>query len=85
MTWGTFQRYSFDALLKCGEKMSYIYRGKWDVQGIVAPLYNLGLKPKTPATDMGISWESLVGIHLGIILFVLSATMLVVRARARRS
>ena len=79
VTWGTFQRYSFDALLKCGEKMSYIYRGKWDVQGIVAPLYNLGLKPR-PATDMGISWESLVGIHLGIILFVLSATMLVVRA-----
>ena len=48
VTWGTFQRYSFDALLKCGEKMSYIYRGKWDVQGLVAPLYNLGLKPKTP-------------------------------------
>ena len=85
VTWGTFQRYSFDALLKCGEKMSYIYRGKWDVQGIVAPLYNLGLKPKTPATDMGIAWESLVGIHLGIIFLVLLGTVIVVRARARRA
>lgn len=85
VTWATFQRYSFDALLKCGDKMFYIYRGRWETQGMIAELYNLGLKPKTPATDLGLSLETLGLIHLGIIALLLVGTMVLVKWRAARA
>jgi ABC-type multidrug transport system ATPase subunit len=85
ITWATFQRYSFDALLKCGEQFPKKARGNWYDQAQNGVLFDLGLKFTDKADDIGIPLEALVGIHLGIIALMLIGTMVLVRWRARRA
>ncbi|MEC8425505.1 MAG: ABC transporter permease, partial [Myxococcota bacterium] len=84
ITWVTFQRYSFDALLKCGETFPKKARGNWYDQAQNGVLFDLGLKFTDKADDIGIPFDALIGIHLGMLGALLAGTMVLVRHRARR-
>jgi ABC transport system ATP-binding/permease protein len=85
VTWVTFQRYSFDALLKCGATFPKKARGNWYDQAQNGVLFELGLKFTDKAADIGIPLGALVGIHVGMIAVLLTGTMLLVKRRARKA
>lgn len=66
-TWITFQRYTFDAAIKCGDQVSRRTRtGDYEAQPINGALYDLGLKFTSKADD--------IGFELNQLFFILSAT-----------
>ncbi len=85
-TWATFQRYCFDALIKCGERIAVpTYKhGEWKAQPINGTLYKLGLKFTDAADDQGFTLAQLVGIIGGTALVMLVVSTLIVRRDAQR-
>ena len=72
LTWGTFQRYTFDAALKCGDDVAVRNnRGEFVAEPINASLYKLGLKFTDAADDIGFTLAQLI-----IILAVGSVVLL---------
>jgi len=66
-TWITFQRYTFDAALKCGEQVARRNRsGDYEAQPVNGALFDLGLKFSPRADD--------IGFELNQLLFILGAT-----------
>lgn len=85
LTWVTVQRYGFDALVKCGERLARPSRvpGEWEETSIAGHLYEIGFKPAGVA-DMGLSMGALCGA-LGLFgLVFLGAAALVHRSGDRR-
>ena len=71
VTWFTFQRYTFDAFLKCGEEIATrTRRGDFEAQPINGTLWKLGLKMSDKADDIGFSLTELCTI-IGLITVVL--------------
>ncbi|MEL6345488.1 MAG: ABC transporter permease, partial [Myxococcota bacterium] len=74
-TWITFQRYTFDAAIKCGEQIARATRtGDYEPQPINGTLYDLGLKFSSRADDYGLSLPMLLFILSAIIVFMLVIT-----------
>ena len=86
MTWGTFQRYCFDALIKCGERIAVpTYKnGEWKAQPINGTLYKLGLKFSDAADDQGFDLDQLLAIIGGTTVFMIFAATMMVRAQSRK-
>ena len=71
----TVDRFAFDAVIKTGEKLSYLKYGEWKRQAISGPLYDLGFKP-AGAQDFGLSLAELcavIGAHGVIYLCIATA------------
>jgi ABC-type multidrug transport system ATPase subunit len=84
-TWVTFQRYCFDALIKCGEYIAvttYV-KGNWEKQGFAGQLFKLGLRGDG-ADNVGIPQGVLLLLLFGGALALLSATTALVAARGKR-
>ena len=82
ITWVVIQRYTFDAFLKCGEKIAVrSRRGDFEPQLINGSLWKLGLKMSDKADDIGILLVELNWILAGITLFLLILTYLRVLTR----
>lgn len=86
-TWITIQRYSFDAIIKCGEKVSVAGRGDgvWDALPIRGTLYTLGLKPDAAADNLGLTLAELVAIHGGVSVAALVLAVAIVHRNTRRN
>ena len=83
LTWLTFQRYTFDAALKCGDEVAVRNnRGEFAAEPINASLYKLGLKFTDAADDIGFTLTQLLIILAGGSVVLLIATM--VRVWSRR-
>jgi hypothetical protein len=82
-SWFTVQRYSFDAVIKCGEELAYFKYGQWQRQRVRGFLYELGLKDSAKADDLGLSLEALCASLLGFTLLFLAIAMLLTWARGR--
>ena len=85
-TWLTFQRYSFDAVIKTGERVAVpTHRsGEWEAQPINGSLWKLGLKFSDSAEDRGFSLPQLLLIlsASAAVGFALAAWQVRRRARA---
>lgn len=74
-TWITFQRYTFDAAIKCGEQVGKRDRiGDYDPQPINGALYDLGLKFSSKASDVGFELGQLLAILAAMIIVLVAAT-----------
>lgn len=83
VTWFVIQRYTFDAFLKCGEKLAVrTRRGDFEASPISGTLWKLGLKSTDSASDMGLLLPELAGIMIGLTLLFLLATWLRVHRRS---
>lgn len=85
VTWVTFQRYTFDAFLKCGEEIATrTRRGDFEPQPINGTLWKLGLKMSDEADDIGflLSELCLIIALISILLIVLSTLRVWQRERA---
>ena len=72
VTWVVIQRYTFDAFLKCGEKIAVrSRRGDFEPQLINGTLWKLGLKMSDEADDIGLTLLELNWILFGIAMFCL--------------
>lgn len=82
VTWVVIQRYTFDAFLKCGEKIAVrSRRGDFEPQLINGTLWKLGLKMSDEADDIGLTLFELNWILFGIAMFLLVLTYLRVVTR----
>ena len=82
LTWVTFQRYTFDAALKCGDEVAVRNnRGEFTAEPINASLYKLGLKFTDAADDIGFTLNQLMIILAAGSVILLLATMLRVWSR----
>ena len=82
ITWVVIQRYTFDAFLKCGEKIAVrSRRGDFEPQLINGTLWKLGLKMSDEADDIGLTLFELNWILFGTALFLLGLTYLRVVTR----
>ncbi|MFT4975830.1 MAG: ABC-type multidrug transport system ATPase subunit, partial [Myxococcota bacterium] len=81
-TWITFQRYTFDAAIKCGEMVSHRGRVDYETQPINGALYDLGLKTAA-ADDMGIELSHLLAILAVTAVVLIALTTLRVWLRER--
>jgi hypothetical protein len=72
VTWINPSRFTFDAFLKCGERIAVrTRRGDFDDQPIQGTLWKLGLKVSDSAEDQGLSIEQLTVIMIGLIFALL--------------
>ena len=75
ITWLIIQRYTFDAFLKCGDKLAIrTRRGDFEAQPINGTLWKLGLKTTDKADDIGLLLSELSLIMIGLTLFFLLLT-----------
>lgn len=82
--WLTFQRYTFDATIKCGEQISRRTRtGDYEAQPINGALYDLGLKFTSQADDIGFTLDELLLILSSTTVAIIAITTLRVWARDR--
>ncbi len=82
ITWLVIQRYTFDAFLKCGEKIAVrSRRGDFEPQLINGTLWKLGLKMSDEADDIGLTLLQLNWILFGITGVLLALTLLRVYTR----
>jgi ABC-type multidrug transport system ATPase subunit len=82
LTWVTFQRYTFDAALKCGDEVAVRNnRGEFVAEPINASLYKLGLKFTDAADDIGFTLNQLAFILAIGSVILLGATVLRVWSR----
>lgn len=82
ITWVVIQRYTFDAFLKCGEKIAVrSRRGDFEPQLINGTLWKLGLKMSDEADDIGLTLIELNWILFGMALLLLGLTYLRVVTR----
>ena len=82
ITWVVIQRYTFDAFLKCGEKIAVrSRRGDFEPQLINGTLWKLGLKMSDEADDIGLTLLELNWILFGMTLLLLGLTYLRVVTR----
>ncbi|MBM74640.1 MAG: hypothetical protein CMK59_04495 [Proteobacteria bacterium] len=73
-TYFTFQRYTFDAFVKCGEDIAVrTRRGDFEHQPISGSLWRLGLKESSSAADVGYTLTQLYTIMGGITIVLLCA------------
>ncbi|MGB0638064.1 MAG: ATP-binding cassette domain-containing protein [Myxococcota bacterium] len=82
-SWFTVQRYSFDAVIKCGDELAYFKYGQWQRQRVRGFLYELGLKGSAKADDIGLSLEALGASLCGFIFLFLSVATLLTWNRGR--
>ncbi len=77
----TVERYAFDALIKCGERLAVpsTKAGEWKERPINGSLWQLGLKMTDAAEDQGYSLAVLLGVLGGTAAGLLLATLAVVR------
>lgn len=87
LTWVTFQRYCFDAVIKCGERIAVptYKQGEWKAQPINGTLYKLGLKFSDAADDQGFTLAQLIAIMGGTALVLLVLSTLIVRRDSRKT
>ena len=84
-SWFTVQRYTFDAVIKCGRELAVrSYSGDWVAEPINGSLWKLGLKFSDKADDQGFTIEQLVLIHVAYTLAMLALAVLVVWRRDSR-
>lgn len=85
-TWVTIQRYTFDAIIKCGNLLavSTYKKGEWEQQPINGSLWKLGLKMSDAADDMGFSHPTLSAMLAAVVMVMLSATTTAVWLRGRK-
>jgi DMSO/TMAO reductase YedYZ heme-binding membrane subunit len=85
-TWVTIQRYTFDAIIKCGNLLavSTYKKGEWEQQPINGSLWKLGLKMSDAADDMGFSHTTLSAMLAAVVMVMLSATTTAVWLRGRK-
>ncbi len=85
-TWLTVQRYTFDAVIKCGESYAVWSRrgGEWEAVPISMALYLRGLKPSSGADDLGLSLETLTLVLISFSGACLGVTTLIIFLRGRR-
>lgn len=77
ITWLVIQRYTFDAFLKCGEKIAVrSRRGDFEPQLTNGTLWKLGLKMSDKADDVGLLLIELNWILAGMTLVLLLLTYL---------
>ena len=82
ITWFVIQRYTFDAFLKCGEKLATRTRkGDFEPQLVNGTLWRLGLKTSDRADDIGFLLWELNGILGAITLAMLLLTVWRVHSR----
>jgi ABC-type multidrug transport system ATPase subunit len=82
LTWVTFQRYTFDAALKCGDDVAVRNnRGEFVAEPINASLYKLGLKFTDAADDIGFTLAQLIVILAAGSVVLLGMTMFRVWSR----
>ena len=75
ITWFVIQRYTFDAFLKCGDKLAVrTRRGDFEAQPINGTLWKLGLKTTDKADDIGLLLSELSVIMIGLTFLFLLAT-----------
>ena len=85
-TWFVFQRYTFDAFLKCGDDIAIrTYKGDFEARPINGVLWKLGLRDTAAADDIGFTLMELSGILWGFIVLLLVGTMVRVWLRDRNS
>ncbi len=75
ITWVVIQRYTFDAFLKCGEKIAVrSRRGDFEPQLINGTLWKLGLKMSDEADDIGLTLLELNWVLFGMALLLMGLT-----------
>ena len=75
VTWFVIQRYTFDAFLKCGDKLAVrTRRGDFEAQPINGTLWKLGLKTTDSADDIGLLLSELSLIMFGLTFVFLGLT-----------
>ena len=89
ISWITFQRYAFDAIMKCGTHIWHNERGgqDYDDKPLTGIYYLLGLKPfydGASSYDLGLSLVELTGIQSGITAGALLLAVVIVYARTKR-
>ena len=87
LSWVTFQRYSFNAVLVCGDEIAMLDRrtADFDMTPLGGVLFQLGLKFTDEADDMGFSLAELCGIQGGFSLLMLAAAVAIVYRRTQRA
>ncbi len=86
VTWVTFQRYAFDAILKTGDEVanSTYTKGEFEAQAVGGTLWKLGLRETASVEDVGLSLPVLAGVMGGASALLLAATLWRVARRAKR-
>jgi len=84
LTWATVQRYTFDAVIKCGDELAVpSYTGDWQHQPINGSLWQLGLKFTDAADDRGFDLPHLVAIMAGFIILFSIGTLIQINRKSQ--
>ena len=87
LSWVTFQRYSFNAVLRCGDEIAMLDRrtADFDMTPLGGVLFQLGLKFTDAADDMGFTLAQLCGIQGGFSVVMLAIAVAIVHVRTSRA